>query len=89
MITATTVTVHETVLKQHRVRGTKTTLSLKSLHGERSENKNAVAGMQVKGIKGDGNWLKLPRLYVRNDLPINKDETATQEKITEGNISGQ
>ena len=45
--------------------------------------------MQVKGIKGDGNWLRLPRLYVRNDLPINKDETATQEKITEGNISGQ
>ena len=73
--------LHEVVLKQLGVRGIKTTLSLKYLHGERSENKIAVAGMQVKGIKGDSNWLRLSKLYVRNDLPIDKEEIATPEYL--------
>ena len=51
--------VHEAVLKQLGVKGTKTTLSLKTLNGERSENTSAIAGMQVQGINGDGNWLIL------------------------------
>ena len=42
--------VHEAVLKQFGVKGTKTTLSLKTLHGERSKNTSAIAGMQVKSI---------------------------------------
>ena len=46
--------VHEAVLKQLGVKGTKTTLSLKTLHGERSENAIAITGMQVKGISEDG-----------------------------------
>ena len=41
--------------------------------------------MRVKGIKGECNWLRLPRLYVRNDLPIDKEEISTPEEITEGN----
>ena len=50
MITA----AHEAVLKQLGVTGTKTTLSLKALHGEWSENTSAITCMQVKGINGDG-----------------------------------
>ena len=42
--------VHEAVLKQFGAKGTKTTLSLKTLHGERSKNTSAIAGMQVKSI---------------------------------------
>ena len=36
--------------------------------------------MQVLGINRDGNWLRLPRLYVRKDLPVDKEEIATAEK---------
>ena len=75
--------VHEAVLKQLGVRGPKTTRSLKTLHGERSENTSAIAGMQVKGINGDGNWLRLPRLYAKKKLAVEKEEIATPEKITE------
>ena len=46
--------VHEAVLKQLGVKGNKTILSLKTLHGGRSENTSAIVGMQVKGINGDG-----------------------------------
>ena len=75
--------VHEDVLKQLGVKGTKTTLNLKTLHGERSEIISTTAVMQVKGVKEDGNWLVLPRLYSRKDLPVDKEEIATSEKIIE------
>ena len=75
--------VHEAVLKQLGVKGTKTTLSLKTLHGERSENTSAIVGMQVKGINGHGNWLILPKLYARKDLPVDKEEIETLKKNTE------
>ena len=75
--------VHEDVLKQLSVKGTKTTLILKTLHGERSEIISTAAVMQVKGVKEDDNWLVLPRFYSRKDLPVDKEEIATSEKIIE------
>ena len=66
--------VHEAVLKQLGVKGDKTTLSLKTLHGERSENTSAIAG----------HWLLLPKFYGRKDLPVDNEEIATPERITEG-----
>ena len=42
-----------------------------------------IEGMQVKGISGDGNWLILPKLYARKDLPVDKEEIVAPEKITE------
>ena len=75
--------VHEAVLKQIGVKGTKTDLNLRILHGEKSENTSAIAFMQVKRIKGDGKWLSLPRLYARKYLSVEKEEIATAEKITE------
>ena len=59
------------------------TLSLKTLHGERSENTSAIEGMQIKGISGDCNWLILPKLYARKDLPVDKEEVVAPEKIAE------
>lgn len=47
------------------------------------ENTSAIPGMQVKGNNGDSNRLRLLRLYVRKDLPVDKEEIATPEKITE------
>ena len=46
---------HEAVLKQLGVKGTKTTLILKRLHGKGLENTSAIAGMKVKGISGERN----------------------------------
>ena len=39
--------VHEAALKQFGVKGTKTTLSLKALRGERSEHTSAIEDIQV------------------------------------------
>ena len=73
--------VHEAVLKQLGVKRTKTTLSLKTLHGERSENTSTITDMQIKGINEDGHWLLLLMFYARKDLPVDKEEIETPEKI--------
>ena len=39
--------------------------------------------MQVKGINGDNNWSRLPRFYARKDLPVDREETVTLQKIPE------
>ena len=75
--------VHEDVLKELGLKATKTTLSMKTLHGEGSEDTSAIAGMQVKGMNGNGSWLRLPRLYTRKDLTVDKEDIATPEKFTE------
>ena len=71
--------VYEAVLG---VKGTKTTLSLKTFHRKRSENTSAIPGIQAKGINGDDNWLRLPRLYARKELPVDKEEIGIPGKIT-------
>ena len=59
-------------------------LSLKTLKGGKSQNTSAIADIQVKRINGNGNWLRLPRFYVRKELLIDKEEIATPAKgITE------
>ena len=83
LITAALAHLSMSMFKQLDVKCTKTTLRLKTLHGEWSENTSAIASIQVKGINGDGNWLTLPRLYVRKDLWVDKEEIEAPEKITE------
>ena len=57
------------------------TLNLKTLNVERSESTIAIDRLQV-AISKDGNtWIKLPRIYTRKHLPIDKKEVATPEKI--------
>lgn len=44
---------------------------MKTLQGEWSENANAIARKQVKGMNGYGSWLKLQSLYAkRKDLAV-------------------
>ena len=64
--------VYEVALKQIGVKGAKTTLSLNTLYEERSENTSAIVVLQVR----------LQRLYASKDLPVDKQEIKTPEKIT-------
>ena len=71
------------VVKKLEIQGIKTTLKLKTLHGERFEGTFAIAGFKLIGIHGDTNWLALPKLYSRREIPVVKEETATPTKIKE------
>ena len=67
--------VHDNLIKELGVHGMKTTLNLKTSHGEKTEST-----MVVKGHKS---LLSLPKLYTRKEIPIDKEEIATPAKIKE------
>ena len=67
--------VYDNLIKELGIHGMKTTLNLKTLHGEKTES-----AMVVKGHKS---LLSLPKLYTRKEIPIDKEEIATPAKIKE------
>ena len=56
---------------------------MKTLNGERSESTRAIEELQVSGSKDGSTWVKLPRIYTRKQLPVDKKEVATPDKIEE------
>ena len=58
-------------------------MQMKTLNGERSESTIAIDRLQVAGSKDGNTWIKLPRIYTRKQLPVDKKEVATPEKIEE------
>ena len=75
--------IHDDLVKELGVHGMKTTLSLKTLHGEKTESTMVVEGIKVNGMSGDGSLLSLPKLYTRREIPVDKEEIATPAKIKE------
>ena len=75
--------IQEALVKKMQTSGRRTTLNLKALNGERSESTTAIEGLQVAGSKDGSTWIKLPRIYTRKHLPLDKKEVATPDKIEE------
>ena len=66
-----------------QISGMKTTLNFQTLNGERSESTTAIEGLQVAGSKDGSTWIKMPRIYNKKHLPVDKKEAATPDKIEE------
>ena len=75
--------IQEVLVKKMQTSGRNTTLNLKTLHGERSEPTIAVDRLQVARSKDRNTWIKLRRIYIRKQLPVDKKEVATTEKTEE------
>ena len=73
----------DSTIKKLGIQGIKTSLKLKTLHGERSESKFAIEGVEVIRVHGDSGWLALPKLYSRREIPVGKEEIETPTKIRE------
>ena len=48
---------------------------------ERTESKVLIDGMDVKGVSGNNNMIKLSKMYASTELPVDKEGTATPDKI--------
>ena len=76
--------IKEALVKKMHTSERKTTRNLKTLNGlNRSEYSIAIDGLQVARSKDGNTWIKLPRIYTRKHLPIDKKDLATPEKIEE------
>ena len=73
--------IHDSLVKEHGVHKMKTTLNLKTLHGEKTESTMVVEGIKVTGMSGNYSLLSLPKLYTRREIPVDKEEIATPAKI--------
>ena len=57
--------VHDNMVKELGVQGMKTTLKLKTLHGEKTESIMLLEAIKMTGMSGDGSLLLLSKLYTR------------------------
>ena len=71
----------EDLLKELQLSGRKTTLNLKTLNIERTESTVLIDGVDVKGVSGNNNMIKLSKMYARTELPVDKEGIATPDKI--------
>ena len=71
----------EDLIKELQLSGRKTTLNSKTLNIERTESTVLIDGMDVKGVSGNNNMIKLSKMYARTELPVDKEGIATPDKI--------
>ena len=57
------------------ISGRKTSLTIKTLNGEFTNNSTVLESLKVASIREDNNeWLPLPRTFTRPDLPVDNDD---------------
>ena len=60
---------------------TNTSLSIKTIHGERTERCRAVDDLVVSPVYDDSIRIHLPRTYSQSDLPVNDEDVPTKERL--------
>ena len=74
--------VKSNLAKNLRIKGHKTSISVKTLIGEKIHTSFSVDGLKVSRTSGlDPEWINIPKAYTKDNLPVDSSETVTPEKI--------
>ena len=73
--------MYKELVKELQLSGRKTALNLYTLNGEKSESAMTTEGIDVRGVGGNNKWIKLPKMYSRTYLAVDKEEIATPNNI--------
>ena len=74
--------INSNLVKNLRIKGNKTSVSVKTLTGERTHTSFAVDGLKVSRTSGlDAEWINIPKAYTKVDIPVDSSEIATPEKM--------
>ena len=74
--------VKEDIISALGTEGVSTTITVKTLRGDASQETNAVEGLLVASSSlEDMKWISLPRTFTKNELPVDCEEIATPSKI--------
>ena len=65
--------LQEDLVRKLQLSGRKTTLNLEALNGERTKSTMLIEGIDAKGVSGNKSWIKLPKIYIRPELPADDD----------------
>ena len=63
--------------------GMKTTIKIKTLNGEDTQESEAISGLKVSKSIGKPVWIDLPMTYAKTDLPVGDKDVVTPNKIKE------
>ena len=70
------------LLEKLEVEGTNTSVTIKTLNGNQKHSSVAVDGLEVSNVEESlGNWIKLPKMFSQDDLPVAANEIATPDNI--------
>lgn len=72
----------ESLLKKLDLKGSKSTLSLTTLHRKDEETQCSLVSLEVSGIN-DKDYVQLPMVYSRVSLPISKENIGKQEDVNQ------
>ena len=65
-----------------KVGGGSTTVTVKTLNGDCKHSSLAVDDLEVANIEGNQvDWIRLPKMFSQDDLPVASDESPTPENI--------
>lgn len=73
--------MHKELVKELLLLGGSNTLNLKTLNGKKYESTKIIEGVDVRGVCGNNNNTKLPRMCTSAHLQVYKEKKATSYKI--------
>ena len=75
--------IHTDLAWKMRADGMKTTIKIKTLNGEDTQESEAISGLKVSKSTGKRVWIDLPVTYAKTDLPVGDEDVVTPNKIKE------
>ena len=73
--------INTDLARKLKTEAVQTTIKIKTLNGEESQEAEAVSGLKVSKSSGERMWIDLPVTYTKEDLPAGDEDVATPEKI--------
>ena len=70
--------ITEQLLKRIGVSEECTSISIKTMNGETYKS-NVIEGLQISNSREFSKWIKLPKTYSRDQLPVNEEDIITPE----------
>ena len=58
-----------------------TTIKVKTLNGEESQETEAINGLKVTSLTGKNGWIDLPVSYTRENLLVGDEDIAIPDKM--------
>ena len=73
--------INSELAKKLRAEGTMTTIKVKTLNGEESQETEAINGLKVTSLTEKNGWIDLPVSYTRENLLVGDEDIVTPDKI--------
>ena len=75
--------VMKSIVDTMEIDGTTTSITIKTFDGDVTNTSVAVEGLKVcvAGASGKNRWVKIPKVFSRDELQVDAEDIATPEKI--------